>query len=661
VTGQTFISSDTEPRLEFKLTGNINESHNIQAAYTYSKEKVNNVAFDFTIDSASQEFPEYPTSLFVAKYNGVLTPNLFATLQFSQKKFEFKGAGGTSTDIHDSPMICLTLNLCSFNGPYFDATDPEHRNNRQYAGSLNYYLTSEKLGTHDIKLGGEIFKVTEIGGNSQSSTGYVFYADYATDSAGKPIFDATGRLIPVFRHNRTLLLNWLPIRGATGDLQTSAAYLNDAVKLGRLSANLGVRFDTVSGTGPTGAKLTKNHAWEPRLGAAYDIMGDGKYVLSGSYAEYAGGSNPNNFLQKTNVGNPNLVYSVYTGPSGQGRDFAPGFNTANYFQIGGQFPAANVFNSDNLRSPVVREFTASVGGQLSPRIYAAMTYVDRKTRNFIEDFITFDQGQTHVVVNGVDYGQFDNRVFKNSDIPKRVYQALAFQTRANVSSRWNVDLNYTYQLKYEGNYEGENTNQPAITSVIGNYPEILFASRDFPDGRLVGYQKHRLRFITDYSLPTRVGNFGFGLVYRFDSGTPYSLVASNFPTSATQLSHDPGYAQPPQQQNLYFGARGAQLFPSQSQFDLALNYDIPIMKILSPWVKVTLFNVFNTHYLVRFNTAIIPCTDNTDPAQAGCTTFATDANGLPTAFVKQPTFGKATASSQYQTARTFLLSAGVRF
>lgn len=664
VTGQTFSASDKEPRVEGKLTLNISDSHTLQAAYTYSNESFNAVPFSFTIDSASQVFPEQPANLFVARYNGVLTQNLFSTLQYSQKKFEFKGYGGTSADIHDSPMICATLALCQFNGPYFDANDPEHRDNRQYAANINYYFTSEKLGSHDIKLGGEIFRVTELGGNSQSSTGYVFYADYATDAAGKPVFDANNRLIPTFVGGTNLLLNWLPVLGARGDITTSSAYLNDSVKIGsHISANLGVRFDTVSGTGPTGVKLTKNHAFEPRLGVAYDVLGDSKFVLSGSYADYAGGSNPNNFLQKTNVGNPNLVYSLYVGPDGQGRGFAPGFDPKNYVQIGGSFPAANVFNDANLRSPVVREFTISAGGQLVRQLYAALTYVDRNTRNFIEGFVTIDLGKTHIINNGTDFGIFDNKVYKNTNAEKRQYQALAFQTRAVVLPRWHVDVNYTYQIKYEGNFEGENTNQPAITSIFGDYPEIYVAGRNFPDGRLNGYQKHRVRFISDYLQPTRFGNLGFGLVYRFDSGTPYSIVRNNFPVSAIQLSHDPGYAQPPQTQPIYFGARGSQLFPSQSQFDLALNYDIPIMKVLSPWVKVTLFNVFNTHYLTGFNTAIIPCSNPNSQTQkdAGCTAFPLDANGLPTTYVNGPQFGKATSAGNYQTPRTFQLSAGIRF
>ena len=182
ITGDTFIATDKEPRFEGKLTANINQSHTLQGAYTYSKEELNRVAFDFTIDPFAQEFPSFPTTLWVGTYHGVLSPNLFASLQYSQKKFEFKGSGGTSTDIHDSPFITLDPTLAEYNAPYFDATDPEQRNNRQWTGSLNYFLSTSKLGTHDLKLGGELFRSTEIGGNSQSATGYVFY--YVPYAAG---------------------------------------------------------------------------------------------------------------------------------------------------------------------------------------------------------------------------------------------------------------------------------------------------------------------------------------------------------------------------------------------------------------------------------------------------------------------------------------------
>ena len=63
-------------------------------------------------------------------------------------------------------------------------------------------------------------------------------------------------------------------------------------------------------------------------------------------------------------------------------------------------------------------------------------------------------------------------------------------------------------------------------------------------------------------------------------------------------------------------------------------------------------NVFNTHYLLAYNTAIVPCSG------AGC---PLDANGLPTTFTKGPAFGTARSAADYQVARTFTLSAGIRF
>ena len=385
-------------------------------------------------------------------------------------------------------------------------------------------------------------------------------------------------------------------------------------------------------------------------------------MLSGSYGQYAGGSNPNNFLGPTNVGTPNLVIFQYTGPNGQGYDFAPGYDLSNYVQVGGSFPAANVFNEPHLRSPVNTEWTASAGGQLAPQLYGAVTYVNRKLSNFIDRFTTFDNGKTHVVVDGVDYGEFDNSVYRNTNNRIRDYQAIALQSRYGLTRNFNVDLNYTYMLKYEGNYEGENTNQPANAPGIDSYPEILVPDRNNPVGNLNGFQRHKLRVLTNYNLPTRFGNFGFGMVYLFDSGTPYSFLQTGVPLTAIQTANDPGYASPPTNQVVYFGERGSQIFPSQSRFDLALNYDIPVFKELSPWVKATLLNVFNTHYRTAFDTSIVPCTlDQDGNAPAGCTGTPLDSHGLPTTFVKSSSFGNARSAADYQQARRFFVSAGIRF
>ena len=45
-----------------------------------------------------------PQKLGVINWNGVLSPKLFATAQWSRKKFGFRNSGGKSTLLRDSPF-----------------------------------------------------------------------------------------------------------------------------------------------------------------------------------------------------------------------------------------------------------------------------------------------------------------------------------------------------------------------------------------------------------------------------------------------------------------------------------------------------------------------------------------------------------------------------
>ena len=165
---------------------------------------------------------------------------------------------------------------------------------------------------------------------------------------------------------------------------------------------------------------------------------------------------------------------------------------------------------------------------------------------------------------------------------KREYQAIQFQSTWGITPRWVTQLNYTHMLKYEGNTEGEAANQPGVTSAFGDYPEIYVEERNFPSGRLSGYQKHKLRFLMNYGLPTRFGTFTLGGIYSFDSGTPYSLIQAGQPFSSIQRSRDPGYVTPPANQDIFFGERGSQLFDDIHRVDLAFSYEVPVWKTLSP-------------------------------------------------------------------------------
>lgn len=667
VSENSFTSTEEQLRYEAKLTGNIAQGHSLQVAYTRADRETFRRTFDFTAEDAGLITPKFPTDLFVANYNGVITSNLFASLQYSQKTFKFENFGGTSTDIHDSPFFSLTLSpFAHYGQPYFDANDPENRDNDQWAGSLSYYLSTANLGTHDLKVGGEWFTSISKGGNSQSPTNFVFDTDYLVNDDGDPVFDANGRLIPTFTTEGSFLEEWLAVRGAESNIATKSVFFNDVWHVSKhLTASLGLRYEKVDGEGPSGATIADEDSLVPRLGISYDVLGDGRFVLSGNYAQYAGRFQDNQFNNGTNVGNPDLFYYIYTGPGGQGYDFAPGFDLANYFPIVGNFPTANVIFDRNLSSPLTTEWTLSVGGRVTRNSSAAVTYVNREINDFFESFTSLDNGTTTILRDGEPFLELTNVFYKNTNLVERKYEAVQFQGGWKITPRLLTQLGYTYQIKNEGNSEGEAANQPGVTSVIGDFVEIYAPERNFPFGRLNGYQKHKLRFLTSWGVPTPIGTFTLGGIYNYDSGNAYNLVQASQDFTDIQLARDPGYPDLPPNQDVFYGSRGAQVFPDRQSLDLALQYEIPIWKSLSPWIKFQVFNVTGEEDLIAHNTSIFGCTavrapGNDDP-RTGCAAAPRDENGLPTTYRRSINFGKARSAGDYQRATEYTITGGIRF
>jgi outer membrane receptor protein involved in Fe transport len=658
ITGARIDAPETNKRGEVKLTATVATNHIVEGSYLNNSRDLTRVTFPFSIDPNALESPSFPNTRFVAGWRGVVGARAFAEAQYSQKKFGFRGSGGTSTDIFDSPFITLTQELAHYNAPYFDATDPEDRDNRQITGNVSWQM--DRGGRHDVKTGAEWYRATNTGGNSQSSTGFVFIADFATNAAGDPTYDSGGRLIPVFVPGETLMQTWIPTRGATLNIDTTSLFAQDRWSpTSRLTLDAGVRYERVRGEATGELLAVDTDTVVPRLGATYDLTGAGKYVLQATYGHYAGKYSEAQFSQNTNVGNPNELVGIYTGPAGQGRGFAAGFNPGNYSTIFGDFPTANVFFADGLSSPTTREWTLQAGGELGSRGFGKVVYIHRNVGDFVEDFVTLDNGATTVIRDGRNYGTFDNKVFRNSGEPVRRYQALQFQSRYTLSDSWSLNGHWTVQLKNEGNFEGEGTNQPGLSSVIGDYPEIHDPARHFPVGPTDDFQRHRVRLWTIHNVDVaRFGTFTSSLLWRYEGSQAYSLAAVGVPLTSVQEARlaELGYASGPADQTIYFG-RGTERFDDYSIVDASFNYQIPIWDELRPWLKMDLFNVFNYNEPYRHNTTV-----RLDPNSP------VDALGIPTGFVPGPNFGRPTSSTDYPRpyggevgGRTFRMAFGVRF
>ncbi|HEX6642062.1 MAG TPA: hypothetical protein VF215_13165, partial [Thermoanaerobaculia bacterium] len=668
ITNIPYVAGVENPRWEGKLTATI-ANQTFQASYLENETtQINNIGLaGRTMDPRAFVTRNLPNTRKAAFYNGILTQNLFAEVKYSEKVFGFRNTGGTSTDIHDSPFLTRSHSPSRhFNAPFFDSTDPEDRNNKDLTASASYFLSTRMTGTHDFKGGWERYTSTRVGGNSQSSTGYVFNANYKTANGtptGTPVTDPQGRYIPIFLPVGTpssvgpisTMVNWIPVRGAQVDLETDAYFITDTWTINkRFSANIGGRYEGTTGEATGNIPTVDASRFTPRLALAIDPMANGRYKIDLTYAEYAGKFSERQFAVNTNVGTPNNISYRYIGPAGEGIDFAPAFDLANWEITDAGFPLKNVRVDDNIVSPVAKEWTISGGTAIGRRGFGKLTYTTRKWSDFWEDFVTTNTGFTEFEVNGVKK-VFDNTLYSNTNDMNRQYSAIQLLSQFRFFDKWTIHGNYTYELENEGNFIGEAGNQPGNPSVFGNRPEMLDPQRHFPNGRLPGYQQHRLRLLNNYEFGLgRAGNLDLGVVFSYDSAQTYSLIATG--VTLSQIQKDKltaaGYKNQPTSQSIYFAELGSEEYNPTHQFDLALTYSVPIIRTVSPRIKFEVYNITNEQELRFFDTTVTANNGATDPK---------DSLGLPTTYTKGANFGKARDASDYQIPREYRVSFSLTF
>jgi hypothetical protein len=643
--GAGYTRTDTNRRGELKFTGTFAATQTVQASFiNNSTEQANSSAVNAAVllDASLLTTRQLPNRLMALNYHGSITPLLYVDAQYSEKKQSFKNNGGTSSDIRNSPFRTLGATVPAglfYNAPYFDATDPESRNNRQLTGSLAYLLATNGFGSHELKGGGEHFVSEGIGGNSQSSTGIVFVTDYLT-SGGAPVRDSAGKPVPVFTPGVTEIWTFLAQRGAKIDIKTTSFYLQDRwVATRRLTFDLGTRIEIVKSDATGTSNGVSTTSIVPRLGAAYDLQGNGSTVLLATYGHYAGKYSHVQFGVNTNVGRPDEVDYAYSGPAGQGVDFAPAFDLNNYRNVTfAAFPTANVSLAEGVKSPLTRELTLGIGRELGQRAHVRATYAWRNSSRFVEDFIDLSRGITNIPL----VGPATNRVYDNVEDLNRGYQAFIVQSGYRLRDNLRVDGHYTAQLRNGGEFPGEAAGQPGIPSIYGNYPEVFGPALDrlLPEGRFDNFQRHKLRVATMYNQSLgRFGSVDVAPIWRVNSGGVYSLTAT-IPLPAVQRARNPGYPtadiNATTRETVFFGDRGAQDFKGYGVVDLAATYSLTVWRTLRPWFKVELYNVFNNQKMIAW--------DRTVTANNAS---MLDANGIPTDYIRGARFGQATAGNHF--------------
>ncbi len=690
ITPITYPHSTEDTRLEAKLTGSITAKHVVVASYMdVSFRETNQTAQDvMDLDSLVKEREE-PVSFLSLNYNGTLTDRFFVEAMYSNKEKEFVGSGSPYYDLIKGTLIEDRARDTRYWSPTFRNTpEGEQRDIEVLAGKATYFLSTRRLGSHEIRGGYEDFNEVRRVNNYQNGSDYRISVP-ETIIRGDQIFPR----MPGGASGTLTRINWLPIfvLSEGSDYTTHSAYVSDRWALNdKWTFNAGARYEKYDALGASQtSNVSEDSALLPRLAAHYDIFGSGRLIVNASYSQYSGRLSEGAGNQVDPAGRSATLSWEYKGPSINNDVNAPTSSLIPtdkaiqmvfdwFFANGGTTRrpfrttptlqgVATVLHPDGLKSPLVNEWTLGVGGMIGTRGYARADFVLRDWDRFYALFRDVSTGK----VTDTQYGtnaQYDLAYLGNdSDVYEREYTALQTQFSYRALPRLRIGGTYTWS-RLVGNVIGENTNSgPLVANDANSYPEYREARWSYPMGYLPGDQRHRMKLFGSWDVPSRFGDFSISLLESFESGTATSVDAT---IDSRPFVTDRGYRTPPATVDYFFGGRGTLKTDDITRTDLSIRYGVKLFGRIELFVEPEIVNLFNAQGVVAFDEEVLTRVQCTGGATQGA---ACPAGGLRafnpfteepvegTHYLKGPNFGQPTEEDHYQTPRTYRFSVGLRF
>lgn len=494
----------------------------------------------------------------------------------------------------------------------------------------NYYKENVLGGDHEFKFGFE-FKTSKLHTFSSYGNG-VFIIDYNQTVPGGPLTDGG-----LFAQHY--------IDGHV-KMDRTSFYATDTFRKDRLTLNLGFRFDGQTGHNDA-ANIPAVPGFEafvpafqyqaqdpgikfndisPRIGATYDLTGDGKTVIRGNYARYY-----DTWALVQNFQNPTFLYNGaffnYTNLNGD-RTITPNELTAGPFYYGGLanggiFDLATFLDlhqiDPNLSNSFSNEYIAGFERQVSQDVSVSAQFTHRDYHNFYQGVPTgigvgsYVQqpnlelntvlGHFSVPFYKLPFDQDGHQIYRNIDGYDQSYNGVDISARKRMSNNFMLNAGVTLQ-RQKANYNSPDAS--AYTFGDGGISGLTFpfdpnqiqflngnAYAFAPGGSgksgVYPYSEWQFKLSGVYQFP---GDFSVGAFARYQQGYPYVLFAS---VSDSTLNAALGTSRHLVLVEPFGSRRFENIFSLDLQFEKGFDFGQYGRLALS----ANLFNVTNTNTVIR--------------------------------------------------------------
>ena len=313
-TSGNYPYGENDRKYEAKVTWTPAKGHTVRAGFFHVNSERTNVNAGVVMDVASLADSQSPEWLAGATWTGVLNGRLLFEARYSQRSLTYSPSGATDTSLTaGTPIWDRSRSDARFNSPagcaVCDSAEDE-RGNQDLTARLWTTVPTRRFGTHEIVAGVDLFRETRHTNSYQSGSGYRVRATRAIVQ--------DGRVFPVFLPDRTTWIYWTPIlQPARGnDLRTYSAFAADNWRASRrLTVRAGLRFDLASARDSIGRGAVEDAAWSPRVSAAWDVKGNGAWLVTTGLARYVSAVNATIADAASPGGRPATYVYDYLGPS----------------------------------------------------------------------------------------------------------------------------------------------------------------------------------------------------------------------------------------------------------------------------------------------------------------------------------------------------------